>query len=449
MGKPQQNSEKGKKREVGIQSIIQPKLYDSPHILAQKNLETVEYNRFFYISHTLTFMVLGVIAMNVLIHYTRGWSYEQLQLLALKAIVFFVLMFSAFYMPDTIVTRPHPFIWRCVLGANLMYLSFLIYISFIPLDQARKTFKIFDSRLGEPLPERSYADDCRFYTPDDPVSMFRNFSDAVFDVHFVAHLIGWVCKVLIIRDIKICWVCSIVFELTELTFKHWLPNFAECWWDHLLLDVFGCNMLGIIIGAAILRYMSVNKLHWVYYKQKKDERYLYDQCSAINRAIYKLKPEFLIKHDWKVFKSLKRFYGVLFFCCICLAVDLNNFFMKTILWVPPEHDLLKFRLLLWCPLALAGAEEYFEYITNPYSKRVRPHMWLILIVLATELGIIFRNSFVYTGAPFPLFVKVMWAIIFSIILSITAWIICRKKTEDDNEPEWNPYDPPVDIKEVN
>jgi hypothetical protein len=37
---------------------------------------------------------------------------------------------------------------------------------------------------------------------------------------------------------------SILFELIEFTFDNWLPNFAECWWDHLLLDVLGCNLLG-------------------------------------------------------------------------------------------------------------------------------------------------------------------------------------------------------------
>lgn len=302
--------------------------------------------------------------------------------------------------------------------------------------------------MGEPLPERSYADDCRLYTPEDPESAFRNLFDAAFDVHFVAHLIGWVCKVLIIRDIKICWITSVVFELTELTFRHWLPNFYECWWDHLLLDVFGCNMLGIIIGAFILRFMEVKKLHWVYEKNKKTERYLYTECSAINRAVLKLKPNVFIQHNWEVFKSLYRFYGVLFFCCISIAIDLDNFFLKTVLQVPANHDLLKFRLLLWCPLALAGAEEYFEYISNKYSKRVRAHMWLIILLLSTEIGIVIRNSNVYTGKPFPLFVKIMWGIIFGLIAGTTAWIACRKKNKDEEEEEWNPYDPPMDIKEV-
>jgi hypothetical protein len=39
---------------------------------------------------------------------------------------------------------------------------------------------------------------------------------------------------MIIRDVKVCWICSIIFELLEVSFRHWLPNFWECWWDSIL-----------------------------------------------------------------------------------------------------------------------------------------------------------------------------------------------------------------------
>ena len=94
-------------------------------------------------------------------------------------------------------------------------------------------FKFFDSSLGKPLPEKSYAEDCRIYTPENPVSSFMNVYEAAVDVHFFAHLFGWWFKMMIIRDVKMCWICSVVFELLEITFRHWLPNFWECWWDHV------------------------------------------------------------------------------------------------------------------------------------------------------------------------------------------------------------------------
>ena len=141
------------------------------------------------------------------------------------------------------------------MGLHALYTIFILFLFFQPLDQGRKLFAFFDPALGQPLPERSYAEDCSLYTPDHPESQFYNIYDAVVDIHFAAHLFGWWFKMMIIRDLKICWVTSAGFEVLEITFRHWLPNFYECWWDHLLLDLFGCNLLGIILGAISCRYL--------------------------------------------------------------------------------------------------------------------------------------------------------------------------------------------------
>lgn len=69
----------------------------------------------------------------------------------------------------------------------------------------------------------------------------------------LAHLIGWIFKTIIFRNNLITWTMSFAFEFYELSFRHWIPNFYECWWDHILLDLFGCNLLGIIIGNYILK----------------------------------------------------------------------------------------------------------------------------------------------------------------------------------------------------
>lgn len=48
---------------------------------------------------------------------------------------------------------------------------------------------------------------------------------------------GWWMKTLMIRDVRICWILSIGFELAELTFQHLLPNFKECWWDQVSIHL--------------------------------------------------------------------------------------------------------------------------------------------------------------------------------------------------------------------
>lgn len=46
-------------------------------------------------------------------------------------------------------------------------------------------------------------------------------------------MLGWVFKMFLFRDVYVCWFLSIWFELLEYSFQHILPNFAECWWDHV------------------------------------------------------------------------------------------------------------------------------------------------------------------------------------------------------------------------
>ena len=141
-------------------------------------------------------------------------------------------MFSVVVLPDTHVTWPHPAFWRMVLGLSFLYALYLIYLTFLPIEEAWKLMIHYDPKLGKDMPEKNYGEDCRFFTPEHPY-LFKNFLDAAYDIHFVAHFLGWWFKVLIIWDAKICWICSIMFEVLEITFRHWLPNFYECWWDHV------------------------------------------------------------------------------------------------------------------------------------------------------------------------------------------------------------------------
>ena len=40
-------------------------------------------------------------------------------------------------------------------------------------------------------------------------------------------------QTLILRDWWLCTVLSVMFEVLEYTLEHQLPNFSECWWDHV------------------------------------------------------------------------------------------------------------------------------------------------------------------------------------------------------------------------
>lgn len=116
----------------------------------------------------------------------------------------------------------------------------------------------------------------------------------------MAHFLGWMGKMLIMRDWYVAWICSFGFEWLELTFRHWLPNFRECWWDSLLMDLFGCNLIGIILGAYILKHFGVSKIDWLRGKEiEKSTQTEQIKCeNMIANFFNKLRPAALEQYEW-------------------------------------------------------------------------------------------------------------------------------------------------------
>jgi len=50
-------------------------------------------------------------------------------------------------------------------------------------------------------------------------------------------------QTLILRDWWLCMVISVMFEVVEYTLEHQLPNFSECWWDHVSIDSLCCFLV--------------------------------------------------------------------------------------------------------------------------------------------------------------------------------------------------------------
>lgn len=67
-------------------------------------------------------------------------------------------------------------------------------LCFQTVDDARQLLVSFYPELGQPLPERSYADECSLYTPEHPEGMFHNLMDKM-DAFVACHFFGWFVKV--------------------------------------------------------------------------------------------------------------------------------------------------------------------------------------------------------------------------------------------------------------
>jgi len=129
----------------------------------------------------------------------------------------------------------------------------------------------------------------------------------------------------------------------------------------------------------------------------------------------KFKPNVWTRYDWSMFKSLKRYNQILFFCFFCLGIDCMNFFLKFILWIPADHKILAVRVFMWAFGSIASAKEYYEFISNKNCKRVGPYVWVPSLALGVEFSIVIKFGFNMFHAPFPWYVVTMWAVIFGLI----------------------------------
>ena len=109
--------------------------------------------------------------------------------------------------------------------------------------------------------------------------------------------------------------------------------------------------------------------------------------SKVQVFVDKFKPNVWTRYDWSMFKSPKRFNQILFFCLLSLGIDCMNFFLKFILWIPPNHNVLAVRVFMWGFGCVASAKEYYEFISNKNCKRLGPFVWVPCFALGVEFSI--------------------------------------------------------------
>ncbi|KAF7233697.1 hypothetical protein EG68_10052 [Paragonimus skrjabini miyazakii] len=313
---------------------------------------------FFWNTHTgLCLLVFSCFLFYVAVLEHGNFSSEYNMKRGLSAVVLVFVLFGVIHTPDGPFRRPHPAFWRLVLCLSILYELILVFLLFQNVDDARKWLRYLDPDLGKPLEEKNYGGSCIIYDSNstDPWHNVR----AKMDVFVLVHFFGWWFKTLIVRDYWLCNVLSFAFELMEYTLEHQLPNFSECWWDHWIMDFLGCNMAGIWLGMKTLNYLSIKPYHW------RGMWKISGYKGKLHRVLLQFTPHRWTDFDWRPTGSLKRWLGTLGLCVIILLTELNTFYLKYVLWVPPPHLLCFLRLvfsILWGGPAIY---EYFQFMDDP------------------------------------------------------------------------------------
>jgi phosphatidylserine synthase 2 len=321
--------------------------------------------------------------------------------------------------PSTPMVRPHPAVWRLVHGISVLYLVALIYMLFQDAHDGRLLLKHLYPSLGVELPERAYGSDCRLHIKGQGWN-WSVIKATVFDEFVVAHTLGWWAKALILRNYPMLWAISIIFEFMELTFQHMLPNFNECWWDSWILDVAVCNFLGMVMGMWTVKWYGSQKYDWRGISQQPTFG------AKARRTFMQLLPYKVERFDWAVFSSPMRCLQSLIPVVFFLIVEVNAFFLKFVLWVPPLNPMNTLRLLLWLGLALPATKEYYQYIEHDTGSfiKIGAFAWLgaALALVETLLAVKYGHGMFPT--PWPRRTVVAWTASLSTFTALMAiWCV--------------------------
>eukprot|EP00056_Hartaetosiga_gracilis_P008553 m.122267 g.122267 ORF g.122267 m.122267 type:complete len:1192 (-) comp12936_c0_seq8:116-3691(-) len=386
----------------------------------------------FWRPHSITLLVV-VIAF--LAYFGIPENEQSSAVNARNGLVFGSLVFlahAALQFSDGPFIRPHPVVWRLVLGISLLYLIFLVYILFQNPDDGRQSLKFFDPELGQRLPERNYAEDCELYSPDHPSgNPFYNILDN-FDRFVVAHTLGWFVKALAFRNLKLLVVCSFVFELLEYMLQFQLPNFEECWWDHWILDFVLCNGTGIVLGLWVCKLLAMREYRWRGFATIPTAK------GKIMRAVAQFSPYAWQNFQWGPFKDLKHWVATLFVIWMMLCADLNAFYFKSALWIPADHWFNLVRILYAGMAAPVAVAETYAYVTDPDCKKLG-HQTTVVTLILSEVLIIFK----YWEFEPIMNADPVWLIVSGVTLAVLALItifyifreLCGKTFPEEEEEE--------------
>ena len=259
------------------------------------------------------------------------------------------------------------------------------------------------------------------------------------------HYWGWGMKALVIRHYGLLWSISVMWELTEMVFGHLLPNFYECWWDNLVLDVLICNGLGIFTGMQVCKFLEMREYKWESIKNISGAK------GKFKRALLQFTPE-----SWSAVRWLDpnsgymRLIAVIQFMLIWQMVELNTFFIKHIFPMPAEHPICVFRILLFGLIASPATRQYYSYVTDPKCKRVGTQCWVFIMISFSELILVLKFGLELFSQT-QISKMVIWIILNILVSCAGVYISMRiykwRHTRNENIEEVAPSEEELDPKE--
>ncbi|XP_071453597.1 phosphatidylserine synthase-like [Hetaerina americana] len=368
---------------MGRFSGSNPAISETPDSFSSMNERPVDdiSLEFFYKPHTVTLLTVSIASV-IYTAFTRNDADTKDNIWAgMCCVVFFFLIVSVLAFPNGPFVRPHPAVWRMVFGLSVLYLLALLFLLFQRYSTVRGILVWMDPKLQNFSidMEKEYGVNC------SDITWERVWSHV--DVFAWAHFLGWIFKAVLVRHFGILWTISVMWEFTEIAFAHLLPNFVECWWDALVLDILLCNGLGIWVGLWICRKLEMREYKWVSIKD------IHSTGGKIKRAVLQFTPESWTQVRWlDPASTYMRFFAVTQMVVFWQVSELNTFFLKHVFEMPPSHPLVVGRLIFIGTVVAPSVRQYYTYVTDSRCRRVGTQCWVYGAIMFTEAVLCIKNG---------------------------------------------------------
>ncbi|EFA04520.1 phosphatidylserine synthase [Tribolium castaneum] len=354
--------------------------FDSFNTINEKPVDDISLEAF-YTPHSISALAISI-AIVIYFAFVRDTENVENNIWAgMLCCIFFFLIISVLAFPNGPFTRPHPAVWRVVFGMSVIYLMGCLFFLFQNYQTVKNILLWFDPSLKDFHidMDKEYGVNCSDITPE------RIWGHI--DVFALGHYLGWLFKAILIRHMGILWAISFMWEITEIAFAHLLPNFIECWWDALILDVLICNGFGIWCGLKICEKLEMREYKWV------SIRDIHTTSGKIKRAMLQFTPESWTSVRWLDPKcSYMRVFALCQLVLFWQTSELNTFFLKHVFELPASHPLVSARLILIGVIVAPSVRQYYSYVTDTTCKRVGTQCWVYGCIMVSEALICIKHG---------------------------------------------------------
>jgi hypothetical protein len=160
----------------------------------------------------------------------------------------------------------------------------------------------------------------------------------------------------------------------------------------------------------------------------------------LSRAVQQFTPYKWDKAEWHCMSSVRSLLLTSVMVILFLTCEANAFFLKFVLWIPPNNSLNLIRLAFWLPFGAHVLREFHEFVTDVNVNKIGPHVWLAIAILMLECLLCYRreehnarcfvcNLICRVGQdmqefqePFPHWVKAMVASVLCLWVFLVCWV---------------------------